>query len=401
MTEAVIVATGRSPIGRAMKGQLTTIRPDDLTAQVIRAVLAKVPSLDPNTIDDLHLGCGQPAGESGHNLARPVAILSGMENVPGVTINRYCSSSLQGIRMAAHAIKAGEGDVFMCAGVETVSRFIHGMADGPKNPIFADAEARTAERSMGGASKWAPAEGLPDVYISMGQTAENVAQYTGVSRERQDEYAARSQQRATASLESGFWADEIIPITLEDGTVVSTDDGIRAGTTAEGLAKLSPVFRPDGTITAGNACPLNDGAAAVIVMSDTKAKELGLTPLARVVASGVSALNPEIMGLGPVDASNQALKRAGMKISDIDLVEINEAFAAQVLPSADQLGIDVDSQLSVMGGSIALGHPFGMTGSRIMTTLIHALQHNDKQYGLETMCVGGGQGMAMIVERLS
>lgn len=400
MTEAVIVATGRSPIGRAMKGQLKDIRPDDLSAQVIKAVLAKVPELDPNTVDDLIMGCGQPAGESGHNIARVAAVLSGMPDVPGVTVNRYCSSSLQGIRMAAHAIKAGEGDVFVCAGVETVSRFIYGMADGPKNPLFDAAEAVTTERAAGGAPVWAPPAGLPDMYIAMGQTAENVAQYCDVSRERQDEYAVRSQNLAEKSLDSGFWAEEIIPITMPDGTVVSTDDGIRPGTTLEGLAKLGPVFRPDGTVTAGNACPLNDGAAAVIVMSDTKAKALGLTPLARFVSSGVSGLNPEIMGLGPVEACKQALGRAGMAISDIDLVEINEAFAAQVLPSADQLGIDIENQLNIMGGSIALGHPFGMTGSRIMTTLIHSLQHNDRQFGMESMCVGGGQGMSMIIERL-
>ena len=400
MTEAVIVATGRSPIGRAMKGQLNSIRPDDLSAQVIRAVLAKVPQLDPNLVDDLIMGCGQPAGESGHNIARVAAVLSGMPNVPGVTVNRYCSSSLQGIRMAAHAIKSGEGDAFVCAGVETVSRFMFGMADGPKNELFADAEARTAERGQGGAAKWSQADGLVDMYISMGQTAENVAQFCDVSRERQDEYAVRSQNLSEQNQNSGFWAEEIIPITLPDGTVVSTDDGIRPGTTLEGMSGLKPVFRPDGTVTAGNACPLNDGAAAVIVMSDTKAKELGITPLARFVSSGVSGLNPEIMGLGPVDACKQALGRAGMSIGDIDLVEINEAFAAQVLPSADQLGIDIDRQLNMMGGSIALGHPFGMTGSRIMTTLIHSLQYNDKQFGMESMCVGGGQGMSMIIERV-
>ena len=400
MTEAVIVATGRSPIGRAMKGQLNSIRPDDLSAQVIRAVLAKVPQLDPNLVDDLIMGCGQPAGESGHNIARVAAVLSGMPNVPGVTVNRYCSSSLQGIRMAAHAIKSGEGDAFVCAGVETVSRFMFGMADGPKNELFADAEARTAERGQGGAAKWSQADGLVDMYISMGQTAENVAQFCDVSRERQDEYAVRSQNLSEQNQNSGFWAEEIIPITLPDGTVVSTDDGIRPGTTLEGMSGLKPVFRPDGTVTAGNACPLNDGAAAVIVMSDTKAKELGITPLARFVSSGVSGLNPEIMGLGPVDACKQALGRAGMSIGDIDLVEINEAFAAQVLPSADQLGIDIERQLNIMGGSIALGHPFGMTGSRIMTTLIHSLQYNDKQFGMESMCVGGGQGMSMIIERV-
>ena len=303
--------------------------------------------------------------------------------------------------MAAHAIRAGEGDVFIAAGVETVSRYLHGAADtGPHNPIFAEAEARTATRSEGGGEPWSPPEGLPDVYIAMGQTAENVAEFEDVSREDMDAFAALSQQRASESLENGFWEREITPVTTPDGTVVSRDDGIRPGTTVETLAGLKPVFRPDGKVTAGNACPLNDGAAAVIVMSDTKAAELGLTPLARVVASGVTGLNPEIMGMGPVEASRQALKRAGMTMDDIDLVEINEAFAAQIVPSARQLGIDYD-KLNVHGGAIAVGHPFGMTGARIMTTLINGLQTEDKTFGLETMCVGGGQGMAMIVERLS
>lgn len=406
MPEAVIVSTARTPIGRAMKGSLKNERPDDLTAFIVDTALNKVPELDRNLVEDLILGCGQPAGESGYNLARIVAIQADMPLVPGVTINRYCSSSLMSIRMAAQAIKAGEGDVFIAAGVETVSRFLSGMADsGPHNPLYADAEARTAERTNGGAPTWAPIEGsLPDVYISMGQTAENVAQYEGVSREEQDEFAALSQQRATASLENGFWENEITPVVTKDDegneVTVTRDDGIRAGTTAEGLSGLKPVFRPDGTVTAGNACPLNDGAAAVVVMSDTKAKELGLTPLARIVSSGVTGLDPEIMGLGPIEASRQALKRAGLTIDDIDLVEINEAFAAQVIPSAKHLGVSWD-KLNVNGGAIAVGHPFGMTGARIMGTLINGLQKDDKTFGLETMCVGGGQGMAMIIERLS
>jgi acetyl-CoA C-acetyltransferase len=403
MPEAVIVATARSPIGRANKGSLVNARPDDLTADIVKAVMAKVPQLDPNQIEDLILGCGQPAGEAGYNLGRVAAILAGMD-VPGVTVNRYCSSSLQTIRMAAHAIKAGEGDAFVAAGVETVSRFLHGASDvGPHNTLFADAEERTRSRGEGGQGDWAPPEGYPDVYIAMGQTAENVAEFEKVGREEMDEFAALSQQRASKSLESGFWEMEITPVKVKDAegneVIVSQDDGIRPGTTAEKLSQLKPVFRPDGKITAGNACPLNDGAAAVVVMSDTLASELGITPLARVVASGVSALNPEIMGMGPVEASRQALKRAGMTIDDIDLVEINEAFAAQVIPSARQLGVEWD-KLNVNGGSIALGHPFGMTGARIMTTLIHGLQEADKTFGLETMCVGGGQGMAMIVERL-
>ncbi|MBK9297788.1 MAG: acetyl-CoA C-acetyltransferase [Candidatus Microthrix sp.] len=400
MPEAVIVATARSPIGRAMKGSLKDIRPDDLSAQVLTDLMSKVPAVTPDHIDDLLMGCGQPAGESGHNIGRATAVLLGWNQVPGVTVNRYCSSSLMTIRMAAHAIKAGEGDCFVAAGVETVSRYVHGMADGPHNPTFEEAEARTAKMAEGNEADWAPHDGLPDLYIAMGQTAENVAEYKQVSREAQDEFAARSQNLAEASLDSGYWADEITPITLPDGTVVTDDDGIRRGTTAEKLSGLNPVFRPGGTVTAGNACPLNDGAAGVVVMSDTLAKELGLTPLARIVSSGVSGLNPEIMGLGPVEAIKQALGRAKMGIDDIDLVEINEAFAAQVLPSADELGIPME-KLNVHGGSIALGHPFGMTGARIMTTLIHNLQTEDKTFGVESMCVGGGQGMAMVIERLS
>jgi acetyl-CoA C-acetyltransferase len=387
MTEAVIVSTARTPIGRAMKGSLVECRPDDLSAHIVQAALDKVPQLDPTTIDDLIMGCGQPGGESGFNIARVTAVLVGLNDVPGVTVNRYCSSSLQAIRMAAHAIKAGEGDVFVAAGVETVSRFPNGMADsGPTNPLFAEALARTAEQANG-AGSWEPAPGLPDIYIAMGQTAENVRLSEGVGRREMDEFAARSQQLAVANQESGYWDGEITPITTPSGTVVK-------------LAELKPSFRPDGEVTAGNACPLNDGAAAVIVMSDTRARDLGIPPLARVVSSGVTGLNPEIMGLGPIGASRQALARAGMTIDDIDLVEINEAFAAQVLPSARHLGIPLE-KLNVKGGAIALGHPFGMTGARIMTTLIHALQDEDKTFGLETMCVGGGQGMAMIVERLS
>lgn len=401
MPEAVIVATSRTPIGRANKGSLVDARPDDLTSFVLKDVLGKVPDLDPTLVEDVMLGCGQPAGEAGYNLARVAAIMAGLDDVPGVTINRYCSSSLQTIRMAAHAIKAGEGDVFISAGVETVSRYVHGASDvGPHHESFAEAEARTAERSGGDAAKWEPPAGLPDIYIAMGQTAENVVQAEGVGRQEMDEWAARSQQRAVESQNNGFFDREISAYTLADGTVVSKDDGPRDGTTAEKLAELKPVFRPDGSVTAGNACPLNDGAAAVVVMSDTKAKELGITPIARVVSSGVTGLNPEIMGMGPVGASRQALERAGMSIDDIDLYEINEAFAAQVLPSAKHLGMDLD-KLNIKGGSIALGHPFGMTGARIMTTLLNALEDEDKEFGLETMCVGGGQGMAMIVQRLS
>jgi acetyl-CoA C-acetyltransferase len=401
MPEAVIVATGRSPIGRAFKGSLVDVRPDDLAAHVVREVLEKVPQLDPHMVEDLMVGCGQPAGESGFNVARVIAVLAGLDDVPGVTVNRYCSSSLQTIRMAAHAIRAGEGDVFIAAGVETVSRFGSGASDSGKamNPLFADALARTASRSEKVTDPWTPAPGLPDIYIAMGQTAENVAEFEHVSREEMDEFALRSQELAVASQTNGFFEREIIPVTLPDGTVMTKDDGPRAGTTLEKLASLQPVFRRGGTVTAGNACPLNDGAAAVIVMSDTRAKELGIKPLARIIASGVSGLNPEIMGLGPIESCRQALHRAGMTINDIDLVEINEAFAAQVLPSAKHLGITLD-KLNIRGGAIALGHPFGMTGARIMTTLLNSLEDAGKRFGMESMCVGGGQGMAMIVERL-
>ena len=400
MPEAVIVATSRTPIGRAVKGSLADVRPDDMSAFIIDDVIGKVPQIDGSDVEDVMWGCAQPAGEAGYNIARLSGLLAGLD-VPGVTVNRYCSSSLQTIRMAAHAVRAGEGDVFVSGGVECVSRFAAGASDrGGKNDKFAEAEARSAERSGEGTPAWSPPEGLPDVYIAMGQTAENVAQAWNVSRERQDEFGVRSQNRAEAAQERGFFEREITPYPLSNGTLVSTDDGIRAGTVIEKVSQLNPVFRPDGTVTAGNACPLNDGAAAVVVMSDTKAAELGVKPLARIVASGVAAVNPEIMGLGPIPAIAQVLERAGMTIDDIDLVEINEAFAAQVIPSADELGIDYD-KLNVNGGAIALGHPFGMTGARIMGTLLNGLEDADKTIGIESMCVGGGQGMAMIVERLS
>jgi acetyl-CoA C-acetyltransferase len=405
MPEAVIVATARSPIGRAFKGSMTTIRPDDLTAKIVATALAKVPQLDPAELSDLMLGCGLPGGEQGFNMARVVAVMLGYDKLPGTTVTRYCSSSLQTTRMAFHAIKAGEGDAFISAGVECVSRFINGSSDVPdaRNPVFADALARSQGRAAGGAEPWRdPREdgAVPDIYIEMGQTAENVAQLRGITRQRQDEFGVRSQNLAEKALANGFWQREITPVTMPDGTVVSADDGPRPGTTLEKVAALKPVFRPDGTVTAGNCCPLNDGAAAVVVMSDRRAAELGITPLARIVSTGVSALSPEIMGLGPVEASKQALARAGMTIGDIDLVEINEAFAAQVIPAYTELGIDED-KLNVNGGAIAVGHPFGMTGARITTTLLNSLQFHDKTFGLETMCVGGGQGMAMIFERLS
>ncbi|MEW2494012.1 acetyl-CoA C-acetyltransferase [Streptomyces nodosus] len=406
MPEAVIVSTARSPIGRAFKGSLKDLRPDDLTATIVRAALDKIPALDPEDIDDLMLGCGLPGGEQGHNLGRIVAVQLGMDHLPGCTVTRYCSSSLQTSRMALHAIKAGEGDVFVSAGVETVSRSTKGTSDGlpdTHNPLFADAEARTATVAGSEGAGWHdPREDglLPDPYIAMGQTAENLARLKGITREEMDEFGVRSQNLAEQAIAKGFWEREITPVTLPDGTVISKDDGPRPGVTLEGVAGLKPVFRPDGRVTAGNCCPLNDGAAALIIMSDTKARELGLTPLARIVSTGVSALSPEIMGLGPVEASKQALRRAGLTIGDIDLVEINEAFAAQVIPSYRELGIPLE-KLNVNGGAIAVGHPFGMTGARITGTLINSLQWHDKQFGLETMCVGGGQGMAMVIERLS
>jgi acetyl-CoA C-acetyltransferase len=406
MPEAVVVATARSPIGRAFKGSLTSIRGDDLTVQMITAALAKVPQLNPADLDDLILGCGLPGGEQGYNMARVIAVMLGYDSLPGTTITRYCSSSLQSTRMAFHAIKSGEGDCFISAGVECVSRFGKGSSDSwpdTKSPVFAAAEQRSAGLAQGGAEVWHDprADGeIPDIYIAMGQTAENVAALRGITRQDQDEFGVRSQNLAEKAIADGFWQRDITPATLPDGTVVSADDGPRAGTTLEKVAALQPVFRPDGTVTAGNCCPLNDGAAAVIVMSDTKAAELGITPLARIVSTGLTALSPEIMGLGPVEASRRALARAGMTIDDIDLVEINEAFAAQVIPSYRDLGIDID-KLNVNGGAIAVGHPFGMTGARITSTILNSLQFHDKTFGLETMCVGGGQGMAMIFERLS
>ena len=387
MTEAVIVALGRSAIGRARKGSLVDVRPDDLAAYVVTKVLEKVPELDHSEIEDLICGCGLPAGEQGHNIGRVVSVLSRID-VPGVTVNRYCSSSLMTTRIAKHAIEAGEGDVFLSVGVECVSRYEHGYADQPdsENPRLLPGNA----------------EEYPDVYIAMGQTAENVARREKISREEQDRFAVKSQNAAVAARDNGFFDREIVPFPLPNGQLFTKDDGPRPGTTMEVLATLKPAFREDGTVTAGNACPLNDGAAAVVVMSDRKAKELGLKPIARIVSTGLSALEPEFMGLGPIDASKQALKRARMTIDDIDIVEINEAFAAQVIPSARGIGVDPFSdKLNPHGGAIALGHPFGMTGARILCTLLNGLRERDKTFGLETMCVGGGQGMAMVIERLS
>ncbi len=387
MTHAVIVALGRSPIGRARKGSLVDVRPDDLASYVVNKVLEKVPELDHGEIEDLICGCGLPGGEQGHNIGRVISVLSRID-VPGVTVNRYCSSSLMTTRIATHAIEAGEGDVFLSVGVECVSRYGSGYPDAPdtKNPKLVPGN---------------PDE-YPDVYIAMGQTAENVARREKISREEQDLFAVKSQNAAVKARDDGFFDREIIPVPLPNGEMFSKDDGPRPGTTVEVLATLKPAFREDGTITAGNACPLNDGAAAVVVMSERRAKELGLKPLARVISTGLSALEPEFMGLGPIDASRQALKRAKMTIDDIDIVEINEAFAAQVIPSARGIGIDpFGDKLNPHGGAIALGHPFGMTGARILCTLLNGLREKDATYGLETMCVGGGQGMAMIVERLN
>ncbi|MFB2600379.1 acetyl-CoA C-acetyltransferase [Herbiconiux sp. P17] len=406
MTEAVIVSAVRSPIGRAYKGSLREMRPDDLAVQMVRAALDAVPELDPTTIDDLMLGCAQPAGRQGYNLGRIVAMQLGLDMVPGTTVHRYCSSSLQTTRMALHAIKAGEGDVFISAGVEAVSQFGFGKSDGSpdtKHPDYAEAAERTRALAEEASARWSdPRDAglVPEIYIAMGDTAENVAQLRGVSRLAQDEWAVRSQNLAEAAAARGFWETDITPVRLPDGSLLGRDDGPRAGVTLEGISGLQPVFRPHGTVTAANCCPLNDGAAALVIMSDTKAKELGLTPLARVVSTGVSAVSPEIMGLGPVLAVKRALGHAGLSIGDIDILEINEAFAAQVLPSIDDIGID-PSRVNVNGGAIALGHPFGMTGARIATTAIHALQERDEQFAVETMCVAGGQGMAMVLERLS
>jgi acetyl-CoA C-acetyltransferase len=407
MPDAVIVATARSPIGRAAKGSLVDLRPDDLAATVIRAALDKIPALEPATIDDIYVGCAEPRDEHGGNMARRIAVQLGLDDVPAATVNRFCASSVQTARMAYHAIAAGEGDVFVSAGVECVSRYtgFGGAGVDPaetQNPLFAEAQARTARYARTNETWHDPRTdgALPDIYIQMGQSAEHVATLCGVTRREQDEFGVLSQNRAEQAIKDGFFAREITPIALADGRVVDTDDGPRPGTTYDKVAALAPVFRPDGTITAGNCCPLNDGAAAVVIMSDARARDLGLTPLARIVATATSALSPEIMGLGPVEATRRVLARTGMTIDDVDLVEINEAFAAQVVPSARQLGIPYE-KLNVHGGAIALGHPFGMTGARIMTTLINGLQSTDNTLGVETMCVGGGQGMAIVLERLS
>jgi acetyl-CoA C-acetyltransferase len=388
MPEAVIVATARTPIGRAFKGSLKDARIDDLGGFIVKTLMEKAGGVDPGSVEDVIMGAANHAGEQGMNVARNIAMLAGLpDTVPGTTVNRFCASSLQSIRMAFHAIKVGEGDTYVAGGIESVSR------TGGKGFDREDMNTRFTDESR--------SDFINHMYIPMGMTAENVADKYGISRERMDEFAALSQNRAVEAQKNGFFEREITPVELPDGTVVTQDDGPRPGTTVEKLAQLQPAFKPDGKVTAGNACPLNDGAAAVLVMSDERARSLGLKPLARIVASAVSGLAPEIMGVGPIEACRKVLERAGMSIGDIDIVELNEAFAAQVLPVCDEVGISVEDQLNPHGGAIALGHPFGMTGARIMTTLINDLQTLDKTYGLETMCVGGGQGMAMIVERLS
>lgn len=388
MPEAVIVATARTPIGRAFKGSLKDVRPDDMAGFIVKTLMEKEPAVDPASVEDVIIGAANHAGEQGMNVARNIALLAGLpDTVPGTTVNRFCSSSLQTIRMAFHAIKAGEGDTYVAGGVESVSR------TGGKGFDREDVNLRFIDESR--------SDFINKVYIPMGQTAENVAEKYGISRQAMDEFAALSQNRAVEAQKNGFFEREITPIELPDGTVVTQDDGPRPGTTVEKLAELKPAFSEDGRVTAGNACPLNDGAAAVLVMSEDKARALGLKPLARIIASSVSGLAPEIMGVGPIEAVKKVLAQANMSIGDIDIVELNEAFAAQVLPVCSELGISIEDQLNPHGGAIALGHPFGMTGARIMTTLLNDLQTLDKTIGLETMCVGGGQGMAMIVERLS
>jgi acetyl-CoA C-acetyltransferase len=405
--DAVIVATARTPIGRAVKGSLAGVRPDDLAAGVIAAALDKVPGLDPATLDDIYLGCAEPRDEHGGNLARRVAVQLGLDSVPAATINRFCASSVQTARMATHAIWAGEGEAYVSAGVECVSRYRGFGSAGvdpvdTQNPVFAAAGARTA-RTAETNQRWHDPRldgELPDIYIAMGQTAENVATAYGISRADADAFGVRSQNLTEKAIAAGVFESEISPVTLADGTVVSSDDGPRPGTTLEAVSALKPVFRADGVVTAGNCCPLNDGAAAVVIMSAARAAALGVSPLARIVTSAATGLSPEIMGVGPVEATRKALGQVGLSLSDLGLVEINEAFAVQVIASARELGLD-EERLNVHGGAIALGHPFGSTGARIMTTLINAMQRHDVEFGLETMCVGGGQGMAVVLQRLT
>src|SRR5215208_2924915 len=387
MPEAVIVDAIRTPIGRAFKGSLTDVRVDELAATPLRALQERNPDVNFGETVDVMMGAASSVGEQAYNVARNATLLAGIDHhVPGTTVNRFCASSLQTIRMAFHAIKVGEGDQYVAAGVESLSRTGgRGFSRDDMNPRFVKGT-----------------EGfINEVYIPMGMTAENVAAKFKVGRERMDEFAKLSQDRAVAAQENGVFDREISPYTLPNGDVVSKDDGPRAGTSLEKLGSLKPAFKEDGVVTAGNACPLNDGAAAVLVMAEDKARSLGLEPKARIIGSAVSGLAPEIMGVGPIEAVSKLLKQTGMSIGDVDIVELNEAFAAQVLPVCDELGVDIESQLNPHGGAIALGHPFGQTGARIMTTLLNDLETLDKTIGLETMCVGGGQGMAMLVERLN
>jgi acetyl-CoA C-acetyltransferase len=400
MNSPVIVSTARTPIGRAFKGSLTNVRPDDLLAFILKDALGKVEGLDIGEVDDIIVGCGLPGGDQGFNIARVAAVLNGWNNTSANTVNRYCASSVQAIATAAGHIAAGYGSTYLVGGVESASSFLKGSSDGIEgtmNPVFDEAQARSYESTNAGAPSWRESAGLPDVYIAMGLTAENVADVYGITREQMDEFAMSSQQKCEAAIDRDFFKREITPYVLEDGTIIDADDSPRSGTTLEGLSGLKPAFRLDGRVTAGNACPLNDGAAALVVMSEEKANSLSLNPLARIVGVSSTGLNPEIMGVGPIEAVKKVLAQTKLSISDIDRFELNEAFAAQVIPCVNELGIDME-KLNVNGGAIALGHPFGMTGARIMTTLLNGMKESGSRYGLETMCVGGGQGMAMVIE---
>lgn len=404
MPNPVLVAAARSPIGRARKGSLAGVRSDDMLVQVLNALFERVPQLERSSLEDLFVGTWEQSGEQGENLARRASLQLGLDGLPGVSVNRGCASSLEAIRMAANAVAAGDGAAFVSAGVESITRYSAQIAEhnvAARNPIFGEAAERTAGRVVSGDPWHDPREDslLPDAYMDMGQTAENVASHFGISRQDQDRWAAESQRRAQAAIADGFFVSEIVPITTPEGSVVSTDDSPRASTTLAGLADLKPVFRAHGSVTAGNSCPLNDGAAAVVVMSEEAAKQRGLEPLARILSFGTTGLAPDIMGVGPVEATRSALKKAGLSIGDVDILELNEAFAAQVVACIRQLGVD-EAVVNPHGGAIALGHPFGMTGARIAATLLTGLRERDATIGVETMCVGGGQGMAMVVERI-
>ncbi|CAM8628287.1 PaaJ Acetyl-CoA acetyltransferase [Candidatus Planktophila versatilis] len=397
MSDAVIVAVSRSPIGRAYKGSFANMRADDLLLQIAREVLAQVPEFDATQLDDILLGCSLAGGEQGFNLGRVLAVRMGLDGVPGTTVNRFCASSLQTTRMAFHSIRAGESRAVLSLGLECVSRLIPNVPDdySLRNEVFVDLPASP--------SPWVDPRDhdlMPDVHMSMGQTAENVASIYSITRNEMDEFALRSQQLTLGSAMNGFWDIDITPVRLSDGTLVGKDDGPRPESTLEGLTQLKPIFLENGTVTAGNCCGLNDGAAGVLVMSADYARELGITPLARIVSSAVSGLSPEIMGLGPIEASRRALQIAGLNAADIDQIEINEAFAAQVIPCYRELDFPLE-RVNINGGAIAIGHPYGMTGARITTTMINSLKFHDQEFGLETMCVAGGMGMAMIFQRLS